>query len=420
MNIVFISRYKLTNLHLNKIRYSHTIPKKNIKIIYKNDFLPKSTKKQLIPIFSKTKPKLEVKEIPKPKEIERRINEVNMQMLSRNIYHQLFKNDGLETPDYNKVENCLYELQKHGIRNEEIEYLDDINLKLPPLEGNNLIEHFKNIGEKQAKPYKDLLEELLIEIPKLPKKWSLKPGWTRYSTKTERVSHPLEDAIVFDVETCKNAGNIPTMATAVSKNAWYGWVSKALIDEVSKPINEHHFTTKDLIPLEKSLKNVSSRELLDPRVVVGHNVSFDRSKVKEQYFFEKTGTRFVDTMSLHVCISGITSFQRAMLKSGSESENDEKWKDISSLNNLSEVHKLYCGSEISKSARDIFMEGSLSDIKSDFNNLMDYCANDVLATYNILKVIFPMFLERFPHPVTFAGKYNIYLLKIYVFLLIYF
>ena len=38
-----------------------------------------------------------------------------------------------------------------------------------------------------------------------------------------------------------------------------------------------------------------------------------------------------------------------------------------------------------------------------FQNLMGYCAEDVLCTYEVLKKVLPMFLMRCPHPVTFAG-----------------
>ena len=34
---------------------------------------------------------------------------------------------------------------------------------------------------------------------------------------------------------------------------------------------------------------------------------------------------------------------------------------------------------------------------------MTYCSNDVLSTHEVFCEIWPLFLERFPHPVTFAG-----------------
>ncbi|KAK9875775.1 hypothetical protein WA026_009568 [Henosepilachna vigintioctopunctata] len=140
-----------------------------------------------------------------------------------------------------------------------------------------------------------------------------------------------------------------------------------------------------------------------PKVVVGHNVSYDRARIKEQYWLERSGTRFIDTMSLHISVSGVTSYQRILLKSNKIEEEDESWKTVSSLNSLVEVYNLYCKKKMSKKTRDIFVEGTLSDIKSDFQSVMKYCSNDVVATYDVLKVLFPMFLERFPHPATLGG-----------------
>lgn len=53
---------------------------------------------------------------------------------------------------------------------------------------------------------------------------------------------------------------------------------------------------------------------LKPKIIVGHNVSFDRIRVKEQYWLNRTGTKFLDAMSLHVSVSGTSSYQRAVLK----------------------------------------------------------------------------------------------------------
>ncbi|XP_026328086.1 DNA polymerase subunit gamma-1, mitochondrial [Hyposmocoma kahamanoa] len=72
------------------------------------------------------------------------------------------------------------------------------------------------------------------------------------------------------------------------------------------------------------------------------------------------------------------------------------------LNSL-KVHNLYCGKQIDKQARDIFFEGTMNDVHENFQSLMTYCAGDVIATHNVLKELLPLFLERFPHPVTLAG-----------------
>lgn len=81
-----------------------------------------------------------------------------------------------------------------------------------------------------------------------------------------------------------------------------------------------------------------------------------------------------------------------------------KWVDISSINNLADVHALYVGGEpLKKEPRDLFVKGSMADIRTNFQDLMQYCALDVLATHEVFIQQLPLFMERCPHPVTLAG-----------------
>lgn len=47
----------------------------------------------------------------------------------------------------------------------------------------------------------------------------------------------------------------------------------------------------------------------------------------------------MDTMSMHTCVSGVTSYQRTVLKAKEKEPHptDDEWMEISSLNSLSEV-----------------------------------------------------------------------------------
>jgi DNA polymerase gamma 1 len=51
-----------------------------------------------------------------------------------------------------------------------------------------------------------------------------------------------------------------------------------------------------------------------PRLVVGHNVSFDRARIADEYALAPTSARFLDTMSLHMAVAGLTSEQRGIWK----------------------------------------------------------------------------------------------------------
>ncbi|ODN03888.1 DNA polymerase subunit gamma-1 [Orchesella cincta] len=277
-------------------------------------------------------------------------------------------------------------------------------------------------------------------------------GWTKYlaNDSFESVPFPEEDVMIFDVEVCVTVGNAPTLACALSPNGWYSWCSDMLVDETAFDSNaqEAKYRLEDLIPLE-----THRGEFFFPpgrikeKIIVGHNVSYDRARIKEQYFLQVrtkhmnvvnqmsnlrvvkfqsfkyfctkgSKTRFMDTMSLHIAVSGITSYQRAlkltaksglnalgpaqMKKLGLDSSILE-WNDQSSLNNLADVYKLYCDKELSKSTRDVFVKGSLNDIRDQFQSLVSYCASDVEATKQVFSNILPLYYERFPHPVTLAG-----------------
>ncbi|XP_076676684.1 DNA polymerase gamma, catalytic subunit tam [Andrena cerasifolii] len=331
-----------------------------------------------------------------------------MQMLSKSLHEQIFKNSyKQEEISREEIKSVKDNLSSYGIKIEDATRLPEVDLKIPPLEGDDIEQHFYNIGKAQAAPYVTIIREIMKDIPEMPSEWLMKEGWTRYTPDgTEAVNYPLEDGMVFDVEVCMKEGPLPTLATAVTNQAWYSWVSKPLIDGLSTNFEGQRYHMDQLIPVES--KHTEYGEKVStfhkkPKIVVGHNVSFDRSKIKEQYWLNRTGLRFIDTMSLHIAISGINSYQRVIMNSKKDTEEKFDLNMQTSLNSLAEIHKFYCGDELNKESRTVFVDGTLSDIRDDFNSLMTYCANDVLGTYKVLRHLFPIFEERFPHPVTLAG-----------------
>uniref|UniRef100_A0A336KHX2 DNA polymerase subunit gamma-1 n=1 Tax=Culicoides sonorensis TaxID=179676 RepID=A0A336KHX2_CULSO len=365
------------------------------------EIIPNSTKK----IFKKRK--VTHNEVKCEKETKNQVpdyreNEFKIQMLSRCLYQQIFKN----IPEHKKMENrdqfekFKSDLERHSLKLDTSPRFPDSNIILPKMKGEDIQEHFYHIGEMQSQAYRELTRSLITNrVPPLPNTWILAPGWVQYHPEKGpiQIEFPPDNALVFDVETCVKNGPAPVLACAVSDKYWYSWVSNALImtdDDAGK-----NATLDDYIPLESS-------NMVDDtaRIVIGHNVSFDRARVKEQYYLHQSGLRFLDTMSLHVAVSGVTSYQRAMLKSKKEQDiNDMLWREQTSLNSLLEVYKLYCKKDLSKEPRNIFVEGNLADVLENFQELVQYCALDVIATREVLTELFPLFMERFPHPVTLAG-----------------
>ncbi|XP_054475204.1 DNA polymerase subunit gamma-1 [Anoplopoma fimbria] len=359
---------------------------------------------------------------------ETRINPLNIQMLSKNLHDQIFRGIQLEYRE-DDVERSIKHLQKHQLWGKETSLLPEVALKLPQMYGKNIDEHFRILAQKQSLPYLEAATKLqLADLPPMPQEWSWGVGWTRYGPngESQKVDFPEESALVFDVEVCVTEGRCPTLAVAVSPTNWYSWCSKRLIEERYSWSNQ--LTLNDLIPLETPIN--SSRPPggeWKNRLIVGHNVSFDRSFIKEQYLLKGSKVRFMDTMSLHMAISGLTGFQRTLWmankhgkrmglqevkdhikKAGQKREGPTigswDWVNISSINNLADVHSLYVGGPpLQKEARDTFVKGSMMDIRNNFQELMQYCAMDVEATHQVFTEQLPLFMERCPHPVTFAG-----------------
>lgn len=165
----------------------------------------------------------------------------------------------------------------------------------------------------------------------MPENWDIQPGWIKYhyeadgSSYSEHVPYPMHDGkpeqlLAFDVETMPKYHLFPIMACAASPNAWYAWISPWILDPSIHP--DH--------PIPLGPPHV-------PRVVVGHNVSYDRARVKEEYHIDGTGNRFIDTMALHIAVKGISSNQRPAWmkhKKNKEEENDRKVETVEAVMQL--------------------------------------------------------------------------------------
>ncbi|GFR97393.1 DNA polymerase subunit gamma-1 [Elysia marginata] len=345
-----------------------------------------------------------------------RTNSVNIQMLSDTLHRQVFNSESKSQVDTENLEIIQAHLEKHGLSDKVMPHIPDIDLKLPKLLGETIQDHFYAIAKDQIKNYVTLIDDIVQSpLPSLPTKWHFQKGWTKYNEdgSFSSVAFPEEKGLVFDVEVLLCEGHYPTMATAVSSKHWYSWVSDYVIEDKFRWTNEPHL--QDLIPLETSHGRCTPPSgKWQPRLIIGHNVGFDRSFVKEQYFTQGTQLRFLDTMSMHIAICGQTSFQRLLYKASRKGSlrkeviehankqrlfnraSSEDWKRVSSMNNLNDVYQLHCGGEpLEKAKRDVFVEGTMADVRGQFQELMAYCANDVKATHEVFTKLWSEFQKRY-------------------------
>ncbi len=379
-----------------------------------------------------------------------RRNPVGVQLLSPHMHKQVFPGAPLPAPPEALLDISKWHLGQHGLSGDGAAVLPEISLDLPPLEGGNVREHFHALGAYAAEPYLSQAKEFVAaKLPPIPKRWETgRPGWTRYGrdgsvSQVENLDG--ETLVSFDVETLYKLSPYPVMATAASPNAWYSWLSPSIFDTPPKQ------EPPERAAWDKSTPDCYPHTLIPlfkdngPAIVVGHNVGYDRARVADEYALERTPTRWLDTLSLHVATRGITSVQRPawmkhrkvkreneshraealdLLREQAELSGDSwlaeavnewnepedapgsNWEDTTSLNSLAEVAALHCGMKVDKSTRDRFGDDEIrhaSQLRPELDELLDYCATDVKITHDVYKVVLPLFLTSCPHPATFAG-----------------
>ncbi|KAI7832034.1 DNA polymerase family A-domain-containing protein [Kickxella alabastrina] len=267
--------------------------------------------------------------------------------------------------------------------------VDNSDFDLPDLQGETIEEHFMNIGEAVAKPYLGLASEFARvkdkKMPRLPEnsEWIMQAGWTKYSADGSHTRVVVQDS------------PFPVMAAAASVSAWYFWVSPYLSGDSPHP--------RHLIPL----MNPGQHQKQQPRLVIGHNIGYDRARIQEERLLKRPPIAFSTPCPCTSLRSTWIRYSRAKKDNDQEylqlNADTEKFFDVSSLNSLREVAQHYCKITMDKSKRDVFVDGTIQDVRNDFAQLAGYCARDVDTTWRVYSKVFPAFRKKCPHPVSFAG-----------------
>ncbi|EON64054.1 DNA polymerase gamma 1 [Coniosporium apollinis CBS 100218] len=344
-----------------------------------------------------------------------RFNDIGVQQLSSTVHPQVFPGTATHPPQ-ELIELSKDHLTRHDLLGKNQDSTPPVGFDIPGLQGASLDEHFYRLGMDAAEPWLSLAKKYArANAPPKPRKWLRRSGWTKYNRDgtSEAVDAPNESMLTFDTEVMWKETSFACMACAVSPDAWYAWISPWLLGESD--------SDRHLIPLG------------DPdqaKIVIGHNIGYDRARIAEEYDIKQSSTGFVDTMSLHVAVNGMCSRQRptwvkrrkerelrdriassdegadlsALLESGNlTSEEEELWIGRSSVNSLRDVAHFHCGITIDKAQREYFGELDRAGIRGKLEELLDYCAADVEITHRVYQKVFPLFVETCPHPVSFAA-----------------
>lgn len=345
-----------------------------------------------------------------------RHNEIGVQQLSEHLYKQLFPRGNTDPPAPELIELAKDHLARHDLLGKTTDKTPPIAFQLPSLVGETLDEHFHKLGVDAAEPFLTHAKHFAgLNLPPKPTKWVRRSGWTKYNRDgtTENDVLPQGNMICFDTEVMYKDNPYAVMACAGTPDAWYAWLSPWLLGETEEKCH--------LVPMGGTTVE---------RIIVGHNIGYDRAKILEEYDLKQTRNFFLDTMSLHVAVNGMCSQQRPtwmkhkkarelrekreaenasielqeLLQGGSlTAEEADLWVDKSSINSLRDVAEFHLGVKIDKEIRDVFGETDRNVILEQLDELLTYCAADVRVTHQVYQVVFPNFLAVCPHPVSFAA-----------------
>lgn len=329
----------------------------------------------------------------------------------------------LDNTDLRYVNDIMEEMEKFGvefpIKNPD-SFTNLPEFYIPPLRGDNISEHFNNIGGEILSEKVRLLKSFAgCDIPEPPGPSDLvyTPGWTRYRWNTEKPWIWTSESVgetgllgipiaVFDCETFVKGSDFghPILATAVSPDSYWVWMHESFVRETIP-------YTPTLVPLG----TVNS-------LLIAHNVGFDRQRTQEAYHLQHDpfhptdpfGNLWFDTMSAHINVSGLASEQRFMF-----TQNDSSfagvtrpiWADKGSMNNLVDAYNFHCQPIIpmekeSKKTRNLFVIAeSMADFVPDRDELVTYALRDVKVTYDLYAVLVLKYLQANPSLTTLYGHF---------------
>ncbi|KAI9092441.1 DNA polymerase family A-domain-containing protein [Phlyctochytrium arcticum] len=359
-----------------------------------------------------------------------RKNEVGIHMISSALHSKLFPKrppgESLTTATDRQRALAFQHLEEWNLLGKALPPQEEVTIDLPELTGNTIKSHFRNLGLSQASHNWDQAERMArTTLPPMPKRWTdTQEGWIRYDYDGSThagipISFPPEDTLVFDVEVMYKVCPYPVIAIAAGTTHWYSWISPGFLSNL-----EPEYKPKTLI---------SFGDCNDSRLIIGHHVAYDRARILEEYKLQDSQLAFLDTMSLHSAVGGLSSQQRpawrlykkeeksnAELKLDDDPEKigeqqqglsksettrlpSQSWWQVSSMNNLKDTAELYLKKTLDKSLRSEFESTDFASVRKQLQQLLTYCAEDVAVTQELFQKLWPRFKEKCPHPVSFAG-----------------
>jgi DNA polymerase gamma 1 len=337
-----------------------------------------------------------------------KLNSLGYAVLSDAMNSKVFGSDVQPSiTDGKKISLIKEEMEKFGVefpvKNPESFFIEDFSL--PQLKAGNIKDHFDAISKSLISDTVKVMKDFAYtDIPDAPDRTTffLYAGWVKYpfDGSPEIVDGIEEDIAVYDCETFVKGSEFghPILATAVTPKAYYIWMHESFVN------------TKT--PYQPTLVPVGGKD----KILIAHNVAFDRARTQEAYTLGKTNLWF-DTMSAHINVSGLASGQRwwYLQKAAKKAsyKADPVWADKGSMNNLIDCYNFHCQPMVpleaeDKKIRNIFVDAaSMEEFVPERDDLIAYALNDVKITFELYSILCLKYIQNNPSLTTLIGHFGI-------------
>lgn len=272
--------------------------------------------------------------------------------------------------------------------------LHSSSFSVDPLFGDNIIQHFENVGAYQSKELETkLLKFAKVEIPEPPTHYNgIISGYNFFDVNLNQwiyVEYPTETTVIFDCETFVKSGNLAILATFFSERGYYIWVHEAF----NNTSLEYKPQLLDLGPVVK--------------ICIGVNVNFDAARVKETYLLQKPSITYIDTRSMFNVCHGLTSDLMMLFDTYKWNESMNPYCKYGSKASMLDSYNFYFREsepmeEGSKAVRDVFVNcetiNEMCEVAGGKDILYEYAIKDTYYTFKIFKKVIHEFLYYAPNP----------------------
>ena len=357
-----------------------------------------------------------------------RLNEVGYPVLNDQLHQTVFGSEHRPLARPDSLERTKGLLSKFGIQT-PVDFPDNLYdgpLPLPDLPGVDIESAFEAMADDFVGDYIHLARGFAeCKLPRVPGEADVvfQSGWTRYTWEdgrwvTESVDCPCEKVFVYDCETFVEKGAFPIIGTALSGKAAYVWLADEMVDPT---LPEDEWTSTELIPLGTG------------KLVIGHNISYDRVRAQDGYSFDRSEPEnfYFDTLSAHIAVSGLASGQRWLYvlakKDPDELTPDErrklefrpKWAEEGATNSLVNAYNFHVAAvrdyfgntevtwlgDSDKEIRDVFVRATEIQQLAKRTDLVAYAIKDAFYTSELFQALWPKYVDCTPSRVGLAGHF---------------